>query len=138
MFLIIVVEWQVPGVQVTDGAWAHPTDVRQQEHDDRMRPQARTLPHSRRHLQVGETYKRSNEMQDMLCFNFHIIVYAWSASWLTGQTWITVRCVLIGYVFDINSQSWMSPQRSDVHEGSGRADVGSAEQELELLRRVDP
>merc|ERR1719471_2586155 len=35
-----------PAVPRPHGARAHPADVRRQEHDGRLRPQARSLPHS--------------------------------------------------------------------------------------------
>ena len=66
-------------IQVSDGARADPADVRRQEHDGGLRPQARQVSDRGRGLQ--------------------------------GQ---------------------------DVHEGGGRADAQCAEQELLLLRGVDP
>ena len=65
--------------QSPDRPRAHPADVRRQEHDGRLRPTSRTLPHCGRHV-----------------------------------------------------------QGKDVHEGGGRADAQRPEQELLLLRRVDP
>lgn len=45
----------VPG---HERARAHPTNVRRQEHDGRLRPEARPLPHRGRHIQVGTRVNR--------------------------------------------------------------------------------